>query len=215
MKLSITTDFSGVQARLKQLQADLGQRAMASAINKTMDQARTSMAREISAEYMVAYGYVRARLEISRATARNGNVRLTATLRGGTDGRRSANVIAFVERSTTLAEGRRRQKSGTQRQLFVKIKRKGGKKPIAGAFIGNKGRTVFERVSSTTMASRSKYAGSLHAEQIRPVQTIGIAQMFNTRRINATVVQLMRDKFPEIFEREARFFTERFNRGGR
>lgn len=214
MQLTIKTDFKGVQDRLRQLQKDVAQQALASAINKTMDQARTAMAREISKEYMVAYGYVRTRLQIERATAR-GAARLTATLRGGTDRKRSANVIAFVERSVTMAEGRRRAKAGTQRQLYVQIKRQGGKKPIAGAFIGNKGRTVFERVSGTVMPSRSKYAGSLHAEQIQPVQTIGIAQMFNTRRINQVVVRLMREKLAEVFEREARFFTDRFNRGGR
>lgn len=214
MQLNVAVDFKGVQERLRQLQKDVGQAAMASALNKVMDLGRTRMARAISTEYTVSYGYARARLSIERASARGG-VRLTAALRGGTDRKRSANVIRFVERSVTLAEGRRRAKQGTAGQLFVQIKRQGGKKPIAGAFIGNKGRTVFERVPGTTMASRSKYSGSLHAEEIRPVQTIDIGQMFNARRINRVVVQLMRDRFPEVFEREVRFFVDRFNRGAR
>ena len=138
-----------------------------------------------------------------------------ALLGGRSDRRRAMNIIHFVEKSVSLATARRRAKAGTLKQLHVKVKRQGGTKPLAGAFIGNKGRTVFERVPGTVMASRSKYAGSLHAEEIRPVQTIGIKQMFNARRVNSVVVQLMRDKFPEIFDREARFYTERFNRGQR
>jgi hypothetical protein len=34
----------------------------------------------------------------------------------------------------------------------------------------------------------------------------------NTKRINAKVEQFMRDKFPVLFDREAKYYTEKFNR---
>ena len=41
--------------------------------------------------------------------------------------------------------------------------------------------------------------------------TIDVPSMFNTKRLNKVVVQKMLDKFPEVFEREARFYVARFN----
>lgn len=213
ISISIKTDFPAVQARLKQLQADVGQRAMASALNKSIDLAKTQMTREIPAEFNVSAGFVRQRLRVSKATARGGRVVLTARLAASRNGRfRSANLIKFVEQSVTLAQARKRAKAGTLGELFVKIKRKGGKKSLGKLrFIGNKGRTVFERVPGTTMAARSKFAGTKHAQKIKGAQTIDVGQMFNTRRINGRVVATLRERFPAIFENEARFFLARFS----
>ena len=112
------------------------------------------------------------------------------------------NIIA-----ETLAQARKRANDGTLRVLRVKVKR-GQTRKLPGAFIGNKGRTVFERISGTTMPSRSKYRGT-HAEKIKPVQTIDVAQMFNTRRINAAVVRAIERRLPTIFAREVQFLLQR------
>ena len=203
ISINVRTDFAGVRQRLAEMQQDIAQKALVSAVNKTIDQAKTAMAREITAEFNLKSAYVKERLRVRRASAKQGLHRIEATLIGGR-GRadRSANVIAFVV-----------GKPGWHETLYVKIKRKGGKKPIAGAFIANKDRTVFERMPGTRMPKRSESKGARHAEQIKPVQTVDVAQMFNARRINAKVVELMREKFPEIFEREARFYLARFNAG--
>ena len=47
------------------------------------------------------------------------------------------------------------------------------------------------------------------------VQTIDVAQMFNTRRINAKVVDVVKARFPAIFEREARYYTGKFGGASR
>jgi len=203
MQLIITADFAGVERSLSLLHNDVRGPALASAINKTLDLAKTQMGRAITAEFNVKAAYVRERLQVRRASGRAGAFTIEGALIGGkSDRTRSANIIAFVEGFVSRAEGKRRAKAGTLNQLFVKIKRAGGKKALKGAFIGNKGRTVFERTGNSRLP-------------IKPVQTIDVAQMFNTRRINAKVVDVMKARFPEVFEREARFFTDRFNRGGR
>ena len=198
LTLKVRTDFKEVYDAFDRLPREVGDRAMASALNKSVDQAKTQMQREITAEFNVSAAYVRERLRVRRASA-NGQHFQAALIGGAANGRRSANIIAFVEKSVSLAQARRRAKQGTLTQLHVKVKRQGGLKPLPGAFIGNKGRTVFQRVGRERLP-------------IKPVQVIDVAQMFNTKRINAQVVAMINRKFPEIFAREAAYFLQRWPR---
>lgn len=198
MRLSIETNFQQVQQALATLQKDIAAKATARALNRAIEQARTQMSREIRSEFVVDARFVRERLRIKRATFFGGTLGLVVTL-GAESKPRSANVIRF---------GARQNRQG----VSVKISRKGGRQTIRNVFIGNKGRTVFERVPGTKMNSRPK--ANKHGEQIRPVQTINVPQMFNTRRINAAVVAALQARFPAIFERELAFALGAFN-GGR
>lgn len=198
MKLNVSMNFPAVKARMDSLEADIRDRATVSAVNKTMDQAKTQMARQIVERYAVTSSYVKERLRVRGASRKGGMLQIEATLIGGDGRRRAANIIAFVEKKTTLAQARKRSRDGTLRQLFVKVKKGGPSKPLPGAFIGNKGRTVFEREGKARLP-------------IRPVQVIDVPQMFNTRSINKAVIDFISRKFPEVFEREARFFIDRFN----
>jgi hypothetical protein len=134
----------------------------------------------------VKAGFVRERLRIGRASFKQGAFGVTASLSG--TGKISANVIAF---------GAKKVSTG----VSVKIKKAGGRKIITGAFIGNKGRTVFKRVGDKRLP-------------IKAVATINVPQMFNQKRINAAVVAAIKDRFPTIFEREAKFYVARFNAKG-
>jgi hypothetical protein len=82
----------------------------------------------------------------------------------------------------------------------VKIKKAGPRKLIKGAFIGNKGRTVFERAGSGV--------GRL---PIRAVETIDVQQMFNTRRLNAAVINKINQLLPIEFARASSYLIARFN----
>jgi hypothetical protein len=196
VQLSIRTDFAGIQRQLSVLREDVGRKALASALNKTVAQAKTQMQRAIAREYAVTVGYVRGRLRIRKAFAA-GRLTLSAELAATSPKGRSANIIAFVEKSVSLAQARKRAKGGTLNVLRVRVKR-GSYKPLPGAFIGNRGRTVFKRTGKTRLP-------------IEPVRTIDVAQMFNTRRINSVVLQTIRAKLPGIFANEARFYVDRFN----
>lgn len=195
--ISIKTNFPQVERSLYALEEDIRRKATASALNKTVDQARVQMQRQIAGEFNVQVAYVRDRLKVRRAFA-SGQLQLSAELSAGGGKRRSANIIAFMEKSVSLAQARKRAKAGTLKVLRVTVKR-GQTKQLPGAFIGNKGRTVFKREGKARLP-------------IAPVQTIDVAQMFNTKRINAAVLRYVEANLPRIFEREAAFFTERFNR---
>jgi hypothetical protein len=196
VQLSIRTDFAGIQRQLAALREDVGRKALASALNKTVAQAKTQMQRAISREYAVTVGYVRGRLRIRKAFAA-GRLTLSAELAATSPKGRSANIIAFVEKSVSLAQARKRAKGGTLNVLRVRVKR-GGYKALPGAFIGNRGRTVFRRTGEARLP-------------IEPVRTIDVGQMFNTRRINSVVLATIRAKLPSIFANEARFYIDRFN----
>ena len=198
MKLDIKTTFPDVQRQLKSMQDDIGKRAIASALNKTVAQAKTAMSREIRAEFRISAMKVGASLKVNNARAAGGNLRLEASLESPRNRGRSLNLINFLEGSTTLAQARKRGKAGTLNQLFVQIKKSGGKKALGRAFIGNKGRTIFVRTGKARLP-------------IKALQTLDVAGMFNTRRINDKVLAMINAKFPDLFANEARFFTEKFN----
>jgi hypothetical protein len=199
MRIDIKTNFPEVQRALKDLRADVAGKALVSAVNKTIEQARTQMVREIIGEYRVTSAYVRERMRLRRASFRAGAFGVTAELSagGGRKGR-SANLINFVSKAQRDAGGAKRRKDGTRGQLKFQVRKAGGKQVITGAFIGNKGRTVFIRTGSARLP-------------IKAVQTIDVPQMFNQRRINAQVVNAIKTRFPTIFEREARYYLSRFN----
>ena len=191
MRLTISTNFPEVERALDQLRADIADRVRVRSVNRTMEQARTAMSREIRQDYALTASYVRERLTLSKAVFRGGRLTVEATLSGSGSrrGSRAANVIAFDAKQV---------KAG----VSVKIKRNGGRKVIAGAFVGNKGRTVFRRTGKKRLP-------------IEPVQTIDVPQMFNSKRVNQAVIRVIEQRFPEVFARELKWATDKFKRGGR
>lgn len=188
--ISIRNNFPAVAAQLDRLGLDVGNKAVVRAINKTIDQGKTQMARQISQEFRVSVGTVKQRLRVYKASARGGSFRFVATLDATKGSGRSMNLIAFVTRGkVSKASTKRTGRADLAGQLQFQIKRGGGKKAIKGAFIGNAGRTVFIRTGKKRLP-------------IRALNTIDVPQMFNTRRVNKVVKQIMLDKFPANFERE-------------
>ena len=191
--INVRTNFPEIAAKLDQLPENIGHKALVRAMNKTVEQGRSEMARKISREFMVTQAKARERLSIERAYVKGGTLHFQATLRAGWrhPKGRSMNLIHFVEKNTTLAQARKRAKAGTLNQLHFQIKRSGGKKVIKGAFVGNKGRTVFIREGKSRLP-------------IKAVNTIDIPQMFNTKRINTVVRQVMLNRLGANFKRELR-----------
>ena len=212
MQISIKTNFPDVQRQMNTMRKDIANQAMASALNKTMALAKTAMSREIRAEFNMSASTVGAALQVNRARASGGRVHLEASLESPSKRGRSLNLINFMERSVSMAQAKKRKAAGeggvfmlrnggynkSALALRFKIKRQGQKKMVKGAFIGNAGRTVFIRTGDKRLP-------------IKALQTIDVAGMFNTKRVNARVMQMIKDRFPDLFVNEARFFTDRFS----
>jgi hypothetical protein len=189
--LSIKHDFSGVDRMLRDIPDRLQRRVIPAALNKTGAKAKAEMVRAITSEFNIKSDEVRGHLRLSKATRNVANWMTTLDPFASSRRGRSLNLIRFVEKSVSLAEARRRKKSGTLNQLQFQIKKVGGKKIINGAFISNKGRTVFVREGNTRLP-------------IKALSTIDVRSMFNTRRINARVVNRIRQELPIEFERAIR-----------
>lgn len=186
MQITIKTNFPDVQRQLDALQQDVAQQATARALNRTIEQAKTSMSREIRAEFVLPASTVNQSLFIGRASVKGGRFQMEASLSSISQrGKRSLNLAHFQARQTA-------------RGVTFKIKRNGPRQLIPGAFLINEGKTVMIREGKKRLP-------------IKALQTIDVGQMFNTKRINARVLALINDRFPVIFEREAKFYTDRFN----
>jgi len=186
MRISIQTNFPEVQKQLDGLRREVAQQATARALNRTIEQAKTAMSKEIRSEFVLPAATVNQSLMISRARFKGGQLGLEATLSSiSQPGKRSLNLAHFQARQTA-------------RGVTFKIKRGGPRQLIPGAFLINGGKTVMIREGKKRLP-------------IKALQTINVSQMFNTKRINATVVQVINDRFPAIFQREAKFYSDKFN----
>jgi cation transport regulator ChaB len=185
--LNIKTNFSNVQRQLDAMRKDIATKALASALNKTTEQARSEMSRQIRAEFNLTPAKVKEKLFVQKARYQAGRFSLYATLSSSAKGgRRSINVINF-------------QAKQTKKGLTAKIKRNGGRVLVSSkGFIANAGRTAFMRLGKERLP-------------IKAISTIDIPAMFTAKRINQHVRGFMLRKFEEIFQREAAFYTKRFS----
>ena len=198
----------GVKANLRQLQAELRSKALALAINKTTAKGQAEVTRAVTQEFAISRDEVRNSIYIRPASAkRQYEVEAVIQIFGSSKRKgRSLNVSHFLERSITMAEARRRNKRGALfaegkgGRLFpilgFKFKRGGGVKHIEGAFIGNKGRTVFVRVGKGRLP-------------IKPVQMIGVSQMFTTEKIKQRVLDRIRRELVVEVQRAVAYLLQR------
>lgn len=191
--INIRNNFPEIAARLNALPEQVGNKAMVRALNQTIRQGKTEMARRISSEYRITIGKAKERLDVDSASARGGALRFRAVLSATKRGKgRSMNLIAYLAKvKLGKAAAKRSGNAGLAGQLQFQIKRGGGKKVINGAFVANAGRTVFIRTGEDRLP-------------IKALSTIDVPQMFNSKRIHGAVRQVILDKFSSNFQRELR-----------
>lgn len=184
-----------IQQRLATLTTQQQTQVMVPAINKVATAARAEMTRAITTEYAISARSVRSSVDIQRAS-RN---RVTAQLDiFGSPSRRgrSQNLIHFLAavqtsrgaQRTRGSRATRRELQSVGQQLGFRIKRNAGLKQIEGAFVGNKGRTIFKRTTAARLP-------------IEPVQVIGVSQMFNSRQISQRILDKIAADLPIEFDR--------------
>lgn len=189
--MQISLNITGIPELKKKLESLTGSQmksAMSMAINKTAAKGQSEITRAITERYQIKASEVRNSMSLRRS--KPGQLEAEISIFGSTKKKgRSLNMIHFVEKKVTLVEGRKRAKNGTLNQLRFQVIKGTGLKTITGdptlkngAFIGNKGRTVFQRVGKGRLP-------------IKPVQVIGVGQMFNFKPINARVKKKIEDEF--------------------
>ena len=171
-----------VQARLSTLSSGMQAKVIGPAINKVAEKARAEIARAIPETYAVKPAEVRSSIRLSKA--RSGSLQATIEIFGSARKvGRSLNLIHFLAAAQIAgkavkvrgARANKKQLAALQNQLGFLIKRGGGLKTIPGAFVGNKGRTIFIRTGKARLP-------------IEPVQVIGFSQMFASNRIRDRIL---------------------------
>ena len=203
--MSITVDIRGIKAvqdRLNTVQDGLRGKVLSAAINKTASKAQAEINRQIRTEYAVTADEVRSAMAV--LTANRNTLTARIDIFGSKSKRgRSANMIRFlaiiqaagVAFKTRRAVGvKRADLKAIGRQLGFRIKRGSGIKQIPGAFLGNKGRTVFQRIGKSRLP-------------IEPKQVIGFSQMFNSQKISRSVMTKIDIDLIEEIERAIRMAT--------
>lgn len=189
--MQINFQINGIPELKKKLESLTGPQmksAMSMAINKTAAKGQSEITRAITERYQIKASEVRN--SMSLRSSKSGTLEAEISIFGSTKKRgRSLNMIHFVEKKVTLAEARKRAKKGTLNQLRFSVIKGTGLKTITGdpalkngAFIGNKGRTVFMRTGKDRLP-------------IKAVQVIGVGQMFNFKPINARVKKKIEEEF--------------------
>lgn len=186
MRVEISADLSRLKQSLRKLGQDIAanDKATARAINKATALGRTEMARAIRDEFMLTVSKVREKLQVRKAFAKQGRLTISGELfsKDPSGRRRAINLASFGARAT-------------RKGLSVKIKRGGPRVLLRQGFIGNKGRTAFERKGDKRLP-------------IKPLQTIDVPQMFNTKRINLRVRARIEAALPGLVERELRYLLK-------
>ena len=201
--LKITVDNKATMAMLDRLQRDMRSKVLQPAINKLAAKAVAEINRAIPQEYAVKASEVRNAVSLRRAGA--GKLEAVIEIFGSARKRgRSLNLVHFLAavqaagRTYKLrgAKANKKDLANLDRQLGFIIKKAGGIKKIDGAFIGNKGRTIFHRTGSGRFP-------------IEPVQVIGFSQMFNSRRISQRVLDKINTEMPIEIERALKLLMAR------
>lgn len=184
-----------VKARLAKQAQGVRDKAIGPAINKVAEKARAEINRAIPQEFAVKASEVRNAITLRKARA--GNLEARIEIFGSTRKRgRSLNLIHFLAavqaagQSVNVRGSRasKRSLSGLGGQLGFLIKRAGGLKKLEGAFVGNKGRTIFRRTGSARLP-------------IEPLQVIGFSQMFSSRRISSRILAKINADLPVEIDR--------------
>lgn len=195
--------IDAIQRKLAGVSREMQAKVLQPAINKAADKARAEINRAIPQEFAVKAAEVRNAVSLRRASA--GRVEAVIEVFGSARKRgRSLNLIHFL--AAVQAVGRAYKVRGAKaskadlarldQQFGFIIRKAGGVKKIEGAFVGNKGRTIFRRVGRGRLP-------------IEPVQVIGFSQMFNSRRINQRVMEKINADLPVEVDRALRLLLSR------
>lgn len=199
IKIDIRADFGPILKQLEGLKRDLQDKVIARTLNTIGGSTRLQARKEISREFNLPSAEVGNMIRVQRATVkgRNLEVAVVAESKRG----RSLNLVRFVERRVTLAEAKRRRKGGTLDRLRVKVKKTGPVKMLGRPKWAASDPFIITANGGTFVAARRKTPGP-RGGLIGGVQTIDVPSMFNTKRLNALLLQQIRAKFPGEFDRQ-------------
>ena len=199
MQVTCRFDAKDAVNKLNAIKANLGDRCLTRTVNEVAKKAKTQMSSVIRDTYNVRADLVRERLQVRLAVGGR-NATFTAYVVGnaGAKGRDSLNFIRFIDSKATIKAFKRGHDMRLDQLRFTIKKSKPGV-IHKGAFVGNQGRTVFERTGKPSARNPKR-------EGIKPVYSIGVLGMFSTRKNIAEVQRQIMVEMPVIMQRNVRYY---------
>jgi Prophage minor tail protein Z (GPZ) len=193
MQINVKTNADKVVMEFLAAGRDMRDRAVASALNKTVTQARTAASREIrGAGYNLKAGDVKKAMRMQRATS--GQLRASLIASG-----RPIPLFKYSARAT--AKG-------------VSVSVMKGRKLIAGAFIAtmpNGRRGVFVR--DMTKARHPRTKKNKYADlPIKELYGPSIPAALANAKVQDALLTIMNEKFPKILEHECKWLARKLGR---
>lgn len=189
IQINVADNVDRVLAEMASIPERMRTRAITDALRRTAQQTKTVVIRAVTREYAVQRSRVESVIHIIPNFASAARLSVVIDAIPSQSGKRSANVIRFLESRVSLAQHRKRMKAGDH-ELHFKFRKTASTKVIRGAFVGNSGRTIFRRTGQSRLP-------------IESVMVIDVPQMFTARKINAQGVEFIRRRFPELMRAEA------------
>jgi hypothetical protein len=186
MQISVKADVASVKAQLHYLQNEAVTQAAARALNRTATQVQSAAVKEISARTGLKQKDVRL---VLRVVVRATRWRLTSLVQATG---KTLNIIRMQARKTG---------AGIAYKAWGKslVKRR--------AFIGNRGRTVFQRVAGQYMPSRR--GKTKHSEAIAPVHGPNIPRSMASAAVQAAMRKVVDERWPVNFESDLRYYLRK------
>lgn len=203
-RIAVQADFAPAMRYLNKLPFDLQDKAVARALNDLGSQAKTKARSQIVSEYNLTRADVDRFLFFNRASWKHGQ--LTVVVGAASPRGRALQMIRFVQGSATKGQRLRalsragikgkKDKAAALDRIFVRVKRKGGLKLLGKPGWAQSLPFVMtnRKTGGTFVAARASEARG----DVRSVMTIGVPQMFSTKRSEAVLLALIREKFPTL-----------------
>lgn len=196
MTVSVKTNIDVVLARLTGFKADVVEKAIPRALNRTVSQGRTAISRELRSEgYNFSVSEIKQAIGIVKATAS----RHVATLKVR---RRIKSLLDFSAVDT---------KDG------VRVKIKGSAKVIKGAFIaqrlnGSSGVYIEDKAAGKIILRRKKQykrgsRGGWHDFPVRKLYGPSVGGVYANERVQATMTRVLSELFAARLKHEIQYLS--------
>lgn len=186
INISVKADIASARAQLLYLQNTTVGKAAAHALNRTAGQVRSAAVKAVAQRTGVKQKDVRRAMRITVRATPTG---LTA-------------VIQATGRTWNLIRlGARQVAKGVSYRAW-------GRRHLAeGAFIANKGRTVFQRMPGEYM--RNRKGETKHSEAIEPVYGPSIPRSMASKAVGDLMRRIIGERWPINFAADLRYFLRK------
>lgn len=219
IRVDLAVTERALRAKLALLPKQVVDPAIKSAMYRTVKEAQTAARRAIAEMYNIKAATIAKYLEIGPVTqAAPGRYKTWIQAQTSRPGYRGLRLIHFGAKQT-------------KRGLSVKVLKAGKRSIIKRAFVVQQPNGVDDAVTRTSSTGarlekavprQGRYKGRiikrgprkgqyLKRQSLRTLFSVDVAQMFNTKRVNAVIRERLAERYQHNLRRDLAYYTKRYN----